>query len=61
MDEPTSLPDGTALEVCVAGPEDELDPGERAALKGALGESWAAARAGQMRPAEKLLEDLRPK
>ena len=61
LDEPTTLPEGTVLEVCVAEAEDELDPKERAALKEALGESWAAARAGRMRPAEKLLEDLRSK
>ena len=59
LDEPTALPEGTVLELCVAQAEDELDSEERAALRGALGESWAAARAGRVRPVEKLLEDLR--
>ncbi len=61
MDEATRLPEGTVLELCVAEAEDELDSRERAALKEALGESWAAARAGRIRPAENLLEDLRSK
>ena len=57
LDEPTSLPEGTMVELGVAEAEDELGPEERVALREALRESWAAARAGQMRPAEKLLED----
>ncbi len=59
LDEPTALPEGTLIELCAAETGDDLDPKERAALKEALGESWAAARAGRMRPVEKLLEDLR--
>ena len=61
LDEPTTLPEGTVLELCVAEAEDELDPKERAALKEALGESWSAAKAGRRRPVEKLLEDLSSK
>ena len=61
LDEPTTLPEGTVLQLCVAETEDELDPKERAALKEALGESWAAARAGRMRPVDKLLEDMKSK
>ena len=32
LDEPTALPEGTVLELCVAQAEDELDSEERAAL-----------------------------
>lgn len=61
LDEPTTLPEGTVLELCAAGADDELAPEERAALRGALRASWAAAEAGQMRPVAKLLEDLKSK
>ena len=61
LDEPTTLPEGTVLELCCADTGDELDSKGRAALKEALCESWAAARAGRMRPVEKLLEDLKPR
>ena len=52
---------GAVLELWRCRAEDELDPKGRAALKEALRESWAAARAGRMPPVEKLLEDLRSK
>lgn len=61
LDEPTSLPEGTVLELAVAEPEDELDPEERAALHKALAESWQSAQAGRLRPVERLLEDLSSK
>jgi len=61
LDEPTSLPKGTVLELSLAEPEDELDPEERAALHQALAESWESARAGRLRPVDELLEDLRSK
>ena len=39
LDEPTMLPKGTVLDLCVAEAEDELGHKERAALKGPLGDS----------------------
>ena len=58
MDEPTTLPEGTGPEVCVAEAKDEVDSKERVALKEALAESWSAARAGRMRPAGEFPEIL---
>lgn len=56
LDEPTTLPDGTVLELVVADAGDELGPDERAALHEALHEAWESAKRGDLRPASELLE-----
>ena len=61
LDEPTSFPEGTVLELSATQAEDELDPVERESLHLALADSWESAQAGRLRPVEKLLEDLKSK
>jgi len=58
VDEPTSLPDGTELELVIADAGDDLDDAERAALHAALSEAWRSAKAGELRPAKELLDEL---
>jgi hypothetical protein len=45
LDEPTTLAEGTVVDLVVAG-GDELDDAERARLDDALEASWASARQG---------------
>lgn len=66
LDEPTDLPEGKVIELVSADDpyayldeEDEMDEEERAELDEALDKSWAQAQAGQTRPAEELLAELR--
>jgi len=65
LDEPTKLPEGTVIELAEIDPythldhEDEMDEEERAKLHEALDRSWAQAQAGQTRPAEELIAELR--
>jgi hypothetical protein len=59
LDEPTSLPDGTELELVVDDEGDDLTPEERRALHEALSASGKSAQAGRLRPAAALVDDLR--
>ena len=59
MDEPSSLPDGTVIDLVMADDVDDLGDDERALLHAALTESWESARAGRTRPIEELLEAVR--
>ena len=59
VDQPTTLPEGTEVELLIADAGDELDDEERAALHAALDDAWTSARAGQLRPADELLKKLR--
>jgi hypothetical protein len=59
VDEPTSLPDGTTLDLVVDDGGDELDSEERAALHAHLEASWRSVEAGRVRPANELLAELR--
>lgn len=60
LDEPTDLPEGTVLELLVAGDTDELDPGELAALRLELRRSYAEYKqGGQSVSSEDLLAELR--
>jgi hypothetical protein len=61
LDVPTSIPDGTVVELVVAEADDDLDDDERAALHAALDQGWASARAGKTRPVEALIAELRPR
>ena len=58
LDEPTTLPEGTELDLGVIDPGDELDEEERSRLHEALRASWASAQAGRTISAEELLEQL---
>ncbi len=59
LDEPTTLPDGTVLDLVADDEADDLTDSERRALHDALSTSWKSAEAGQVRPASAVLDDLR--
>lgn len=59
VDAPTSLPEGTVLDLVVDDEGDDLDETERVALNAAISRAWASTRAGQVRPAQEVLAALR--
>jgi hypothetical protein len=59
LDEPTTLPEGTVIELVADDEGDELSDAERQALHQALATSAASAAAGQLRAASSLIDDLR--
>jgi hypothetical protein len=59
VDEPTSLPEGTEIELLPLDPGDWLDPADRDALHAALAESDADIAAGRLIDAADVLRALR--
>jgi hypothetical protein len=59
LDEPTTLPEGTALDLVADNEGDDLSETERRALHDALSVSWQSAEAGRLRPASSIVEELR--
>ena len=59
LDEPTTLPEGTVLELVADDQGDDLSNEERRALHEALSASWKSAEDGQLRPASDILNELR--
>lgn len=59
LDEPTTLPEGTLVNLVVDDEGDDLTDDERRALHEALASSWRSAEAGHLRPASELLDELR--
>ena len=59
VDEPTTLPDGTVIDLVVDDQGDDLDEVERAALHAHLEESWKASERGEVVPAADFLAELR--
>jgi hypothetical protein len=59
LDEPTSLPDGTVVELVPMDDLDDLDAAERARLVGFLGESIRTHQPGAGVPAGEVLTGLR--
>ncbi len=59
VDEPTSLPDGTTLNLVVDDEGDDLSAEEHVALHAHLEASWRSAQEGRVRPASELLAELR--
>lgn len=59
LDEPTTLPDGTVVNLVADDGDDDLTDDERRALHKALAASWKSAEAGQLRPAASIVEELR--
>jgi hypothetical protein len=57
--EPTSMPEGTIVDVVADDEEDDLTDEERRALHDALSASWKSAEAGHLRPASAVLDELR--
>lgn len=59
IDAPTTLPEGTVLDLVVDDEGDDLDATERQARDAALLLAWQQAQAGLCRPAADVLKDLR--
>jgi hypothetical protein len=59
VDEPTLLPEGTTLDLVVDDEGDDLDAEECAALHVHLANAWKSVQAGNVRPADELLAELR--
>ena len=59
LDEPTSLPDGTVVELVADDEGDDLVDEDRRALHESLSSSWKSAEANLLRPASAILDELR--
>lgn len=59
LDEPTTLPDGTVIDLVADDEGDDLSDEERRALHEALSASWRSAEAGGLRLASAILDELR--
>lgn len=59
IDEPTSLPEGTVLDLGLDDEGDDLDATERKARNAALLAAWQQAQAGMGRSATDVIKDLR--
>jgi len=59
VDEPTTLPEGTVVDLVVDDEGDDLDEAERAALHSHLEASWHASERGAVVPAADILAELR--
>jgi hypothetical protein len=61
VDEPTSLPDGTVLDLVVDDEGDDLDASERKALHAAITRSWDEAGLGKTRAATDVIREMKKK
>jgi hypothetical protein len=59
LDEPTSLPEGTVLDLVLDDEGDELDEEERRALNSAIAKAWESAKAGELRTAQEVIDQIR--
>jgi len=59
LDEPTTLPEATVIDLVADDEEDDLTEDERRALHGALSASWKSAEAGRHHRASAILDELR--
>jgi hypothetical protein len=59
LDEPTTLPDGTVLNLVVDDEGDDFDEATRLAVDSALRAADASARSGQLSPAAVIIARLR--
>jgi len=59
LDEPTTLPEGTLVDLVADDEGDDLTDAERRALHEALSASWQSAEAGHLRLASEILDELR--
>jgi hypothetical protein len=59
LDEPTTLPDGTVIDLVLDDGGDTLTDDHRRALHEALSLSWNSAEAGRRRPGSEILAELR--
>ena len=59
LDEPTDLPEGTVVELVEPDGGDDLSTDDRAALHRALESSMQQAKAGSVRPASEIVDEIR--
>jgi hypothetical protein len=59
LDEPTTLPEGTLVDLVADDEGDDLTDDERRALHEALSASWQSAEGGHLRPTPEILDELR--
>ena len=59
VDEPTSLPEGTVIDLVFDDEGDDLDSAERQARDAALLRAWEQAQRGEGKSAQSVLEELR--
>jgi hypothetical protein len=59
LNEATSLPEGTVVDMVADDDGDDLSDEERRVLHEALTTSWQSAEAGRVRPAAALVDELR--
>ena len=59
LDAPTTLPEGTVLDLVVDDEGDELDEQERAALNAAISHAWTSVKAGDGRSAAEVIDAIR--
>ena len=59
LNEPTTLPEGTVVDLVADDEGDDLTDNERRALHEALSASWKSAEAARLRPAAAILDELR--
>ena len=59
LNEPTTLPDGTVVDLVADDKGDDLTVEKRRALHEALAPSWKSAEARHLRPASAILDELR--
>lgn len=59
LDEPTTLPDGTTIDLVANDEGDALTDAERRALHETLSSSWQSAKAGRLGPVSAILDELR--
>ena len=57
-EQPTTIREGSIVDLAVIDEGDELDDDERAALHLAISDSWKELRRGDAVPAEEVLRDL---
>ena len=58
VDEPTTLPEGTVLNLVLDDEGDDLDEAEREALNESISRAWRSVQAGHGRAAREVLGDL---
>ena len=59
LDAPTTLPEGTVIDLVADDEGDDLTDDERRALHETLSASWKSAEAGNLRPVWAILDELR--
>ena len=59
LDGPTTLPDGTVVDLVLDDEGDDLSDADRAALHTALARSWESVNAGRVRSASAIIDELR--